>query len=127
MVITGTYQDMQWLQRHPPSDAELAAAMQGGAVASLGASEHQVHQQVSGRKRRSTVGAAHFPEEEVRRHRAAWARAQQTPAVAAITATRNALPIAPYRCLSSFNKIESFSAGVWEPGSENQHSFVTRV
>ena len=69
-------------------------------MASSSAAEHQVHQQVSGRKRRSAVGAAHFPEEEVRRQHAAWQKAQQTPGVAAITAARNALPIAPYRCPS---------------------------
>jgi hypothetical protein len=71
--------------------------MQGGAVASLGAAKHHAHQHISGRKRRSTGGAAHFSEEEVRRLHAAWQKAQQTPGVAAITAARNALPIAPYR------------------------------
>ncbi|BDA50474.1 3'-5' RNA helicase YTHDC2 [Coccomyxa sp. Obi] len=86
-----------YYERHLPKEEELTAIQQGGGVTSLGAADHQVHQQLGGRKRGTTTGAAHFSEQEVRRQHAAWQKAQQAPAVTAITSTRNSLPIAPYR------------------------------
>lgn len=94
-----SYDGHVFSQRYPPTEVEKADYANSSGVPSLAlAGPHG--QQHSGRKRKPSIGAAHFPAEQIQRLHAAWQKAQQTHDMQAMAAARQALPIAPYRCAS---------------------------